>query len=177
MSHEIQDPDAPVGVAAHERSVSARTMELVVAGALMALAAVIMWDSWRIGARWGDDGPGAGYFPFRVGVILFAVSAATFFTKLRDASAAGVPFVERAQLSLVLQVFVPTLVFVALIPFLGIYVAGAIFIAYFMIRLGSYGAHVAAPVALGVPAALFVLFEVWFLVPLPKGPLEAAFGY
>lgn len=177
MSHEIRDPEAPAGAEAHARSVSARTMELVVAGALMAVAAVIMWDSWRIGARWGADGPGAGYFPFRVGVILFAVSAATFVLKWRDAAEAGVPFVERAQLSLVLQVFVPTLVFVALIPFLGIYVAAAAFIAYFMVRLGRYGPQIAAPVALGVPAALFVLFEVWFLVPLPKGPLEAAFGY
>jgi hypothetical protein len=33
------------------------------------------------------------------------------------------------------------------------------------------------PVAIGVPLMLFMMFEVWFLVPLPKGPLEAALGY
>jgi putative tricarboxylic transport membrane protein len=24
---------------------------------------------------------------------------------------------------------------------------------------------------------LFVMFEIWFLVPLPKGPIETALGY
>jgi putative tricarboxylic transport membrane protein len=177
MAHEIEDPTPP-GAHAAERTVSTRTMELVVAGALMAVSCVIMWDSWRIGARWGDDGPGAGYFPFRIGVILFAASAITFAMKARDAAGeAGVPFVERSQLALVLQVFVPTVVFVLLIPFIGIYVAAAIFIAYFMMRLGRYKARMAAPVAVLVPLALFVLFEVWFLVPLPKGPIETALGY
>jgi len=28
-----------------------------------------------------------------------------------------------------------------------------------------------------VPFALFLLFEIWFLVPLPKGPLEEFLGY
>jgi hypothetical protein len=28
-----------------------------------------------------------------------------------------------------------------------------------------------------VPLVVFVVFERWFLVPLPKGPLEALFGY
>jgi hypothetical protein len=32
-------------------------------------------------------------------------------------------------------------------------------------------------VALGVPLAFFLVFERWFLVSLPKGPLEAFFGF
>ena len=28
-----------------------------------------------------------------------------------------------------------------------------------------------------VPIALFILFEIWFLVPLPKGPIEDLLGY
>ena len=157
--------------------VSTRTMELVVAGALMACAVLIMWDSWRIGARWTDNGPGGGYFPFRIGVILFVVSAATFVMKLRGSSGGDLPFLDYSHLRLVLQVFVPTAVFVALIPFLGLYVAAALFIAYFMLRLGRFPAYKVAPVALLVPIVLFLLFEVWFLVPLPKGPIEEAFGY
>jgi hypothetical protein len=42
---------------------------------------------------------------------------------------------------------------------------------------GKYGALPTASVALGVPVALFLLFEIWFLVPLPKGPLEHLLGY
>jgi hypothetical protein len=160
-----------------EHTVSTRVMDLVVAGMFMALAVVIMWDNWRLGATWGADGPGAGYFPFRVGAIMFAVSAITFVMRLRAGGAEHDAFVDRSQLKSVLQVLIPTVVFVVAIAFLGIYVAAAIFIAFFMAWLGKYPVTKIAPIALLVPAALFVMFEVWFLVPLPKGPLEAAFGY
>jgi hypothetical protein len=31
--------------------------------------------------------------------------------------------------------------------------------------------------AVGIPVATFLIFEKWFLVPMPKGPLEAWLGY
>ena len=37
-------------------------------------------------------------------------------------------------------------------------------------------AKVALPVAIGVPLFFYAVFERWFLVLLPKGPLERAFG-
>ena len=64
-----------------------------------------------------------------------------------------------------------------LLASIGIYVAGALFIAFFMWRLGKYPLHIAAPVSVLIPVALFFLFEVWFLISLPKGPLETALGY
>ena len=61
-------------------------------------------------------------------------------------------------------------------PALGIYVASAIFIALFMKWLGKYAWPMTIGVSVGVPVVFFLLFEVWFKVPLPKGPLEAALG-
>ena len=63
------------------------------------------------------------------------------------------------------------------IGFLGLYVSSAIFIAFFMAWLGKYPLYKIVPVAILIPVALFFMFEVWFLVPLPKGPLETALGY
>ncbi len=164
----------------HDRSqytVSQRSMELVVAALFMAVAALVMWDNWRIGARWGTDGPESGYFPFYMGVIMFVASLATFVINLVTKHPDLKTFVERSQLVLVLRVLIPTIVFVVLIHFLGIYVAAAIFIAFFMTWLGKYPIYKVVPIAIGVPVMLFMMFEVWFLVPLPKGPLEAALGY
>jgi hypothetical protein len=73
--------------------------------------------------------------------------------------------------------FIPMLVYVAGIALLGIYVASALLIAFFMIRHGRYRWPLTAAVSLGVPILLFLVFERWFLVPLPKGPLEALVGY
>ncbi len=161
----------------NEHTVSTRVMELVVAGLLMLVATVVMIDSRRAGAGWGDFGPGAGYFPFFIGLIMFVSSAVTFlvhiFTKQPDLS----DFVERSQLWLVLQVLVPTAGFVVLTGFLGIYVAAAIFITFFMVWLGRYRITRALPIGAAVPIFLFWLFEIMFLIPLPKGPLETALGF
>jgi hypothetical protein len=86
-------------------------------------------------------------------------------------------FVERAQFRDVLKVLVPAAVFVALIGYIGIYVASALFIGAFMRWLGRFRWRTIAIVSVAVPLALFFLFEIWFLVPLPKGPLEDFLGY
>ncbi len=159
-----------------EHTVSTRLMELIVAGLFMATAALIMYDNWRIGARWADEGPQAGYFPFRVGVIMFIASAVTFGVNLL-ARTPSASFVERSQAKQVLQVLIPTAVFVGTIGFLGIYVSAALFIIFFMWWLGKYPVYKILPIAIIIPIVLFFMFEVWFLVPLPKGPLEDALGY
>jgi len=84
--------------------------------------------------------------------------------------------VSREELKKILTVLVPTTIYVALIAFLGLYVASTLYIAYFMRRLGEYSWLTIVPVAAGVSIAFFLVFEIWFQVPLPKGPLEAALG-
>ena len=160
---------------------SIRTAELVMAGLFLAFGALVMWDTRRLGASWGDDGPQAGYFPFYIGLFIVISSAANIFRALNLGNAGRASFVEWGQLRMVLQVTVPSVVYVALIanPWfsLGIYLASAIFIAFFMWHLGKYGWMKIAPVSIGVVAFFFFMFELWFKVPLPKGPIEAAFGF
>ncbi|MGQ9371970.1 tripartite tricarboxylate transporter TctB family protein [Azospirillum sp. ST 5-10] len=169
MEHETES-SAPV--------VSNRVMEIVVAGLFAAVSIIVMMDSSRIGAGWASDGPQAGYFPFYVGLVMFVSALAIMGTAIfKQTNADSGTFVERHQLALVLKVLVPSAIFVALIAFLGIYVAAAIFIAFFMYWVGKYPIQTIIPIAVGVPVALFVAFEIWFLVPLPKGPVEAMLGY
>jgi hypothetical protein len=160
-----------------EHTVSNRAMELVVAGLFIAASIVVMYDNWRIGARWLEDGPQAGYFPFYIGLIMFIASVVTFVANLASTAGGSASFVDRTQLKQVLQVLIPTIVFVILIGFIGIYLASAIFIAFFMSWLGKYAFYKIVPIAIVVPLFLFLMFEIWFLVPLPKGPIETALGY
>jgi hypothetical protein len=160
-----------------ETTVSRRAMELIVAAGFMAGAVVVMVDSWRIGAGWAFDGPQAGYFPFYVGLIMFIAGAVTFLTHALTRTPELSNFVSRSALWLVLKVLVPTVAFVILIGYLGIYVAAGLYIAFFMIWLGRYSLWKALPVGIAIPIVLFWVFEIAFLIPLPKGPLEAALGY
>jgi hypothetical protein len=131
----------------------------------------------RIGAGWAFDGPEAGYFPFYIGLIMFISSAMIFLTQIVTKTPDRTNFVDRSALWLVLRVLAPTIVFVVLIGYLGLYVAAGLFIIFFMWWLGKYPLLKAVPVGVVIPAILFWVFEIAFLIPLPKGPLEAALGY
>jgi hypothetical protein len=160
--------------ASQERAAfSYRLAELAVAGFIFALGAIVMADSWRLGAKWASDGPQTGYFPFYVGLMLCAASVINFIRGLLIDKEKNRAFVEVGQLKLVLSVLVPSSVFVALVSWLGIYVSSILYIAFFMRWLGKYPWWKVLLVSFGTMAAFYVIFEIWFLVPLPKGPVEA----
>jgi len=158
-------------------TVSYRSMDAFVALCFMAVAAVVMWDSARVGAGWVSDGPQAGYFPFYIGLIMFISGAGVLVMALLTKKPNLTTFVEKGQLVSVLRVLIPTAIYVGVMPSIGLYVSSAVFIAVFMLWIGKYSLLWAIPVSLGVPLFLFVLFEIWFLIPLPKGPVEAALGF
>jgi putative tricarboxylic transport membrane protein len=153
------------------------TMDLVVAAILMAVGAVVMAGSYELGAGWSPNGPESGYFPFYIGALILLSSTATLLVTLFTKSPDRTPFVESEQFKRVLQVLIPSFIFAIAIDYIGIYVAGGLFIACFMWWLGKYPLPKVVMVGVLVPLTLFIVFEVWFLVPLPKGPLEAYFGY
>jgi hypothetical protein len=158
-----------------EATVGARWPELGVAAFLMVLGAIVIVDSLRVGIGWADDGPRSGYFPFYIGCLLLGSSGWVFASQLWRWRRDHAVFAERGQLKMVVAVLVPMVVYVALMVWLGIYVPSAALIAYFMLRYGRYR-WITLPVAIGVPVVFFLVFERWFLVPLPKGPLENWLG-
>jgi hypothetical protein len=160
------------------RSTALRTRgpELAVAALLLAISALVITDSLRVGIGWADDGPRAGYFPFYIGLLLAASSAWVLLAQLGRWARDTEEFASRQQIGLVVSVLVPMTVYVALIFATGIYIASALLIGFFMVRHGKYKARLAAAVAIAVPLFFYAVFERWFLVPLPKGPLERLLG-
>jgi putative tricarboxylic transport membrane protein len=153
-----------------------KSAEMAVAAFIFLLGAIVVYDSVRLGARWGDDGPQAGYFPFYIGLILCASSAMNLVRAVLDRRDRDRTFIEVGQLKLVLTVLVPSAIYVGLIGWTGIYVASAVYVAFFMRRLGKYPWWKVAAVSIGNSVAFFLIFEIWFKVPLPKGPVEALLG-
>ena len=160
----------------NSRGVGSRLVELVVAFGLFVVGVVVIVDSQRLGAGWADDGPQAGYFPFYLGLLVCAASVINFIQALRIRAKQDRVFVRADEFKLVLSVFLPTLAYVGLIAWLGIYVASTLFIGFFMRWLGRYGWPMLIAVSVGVSVVFFCVFELWFKVPLPKGPLELWIG-
>ena len=153
-----------------------RSVEIGVAAAVALFALVIIFGSIQAGIGWGAEGPKAGFFPFYIGLLILVSSGINLAQILRERFE-GQLFADWGQLRQVLSVLVPTTIYVALVPWIGIYVASVLLIAVFMKWLGRYGWGMVAAVSIGVPLVTFVVFEKWFLVPLPKGPLETALGF
>jgi hypothetical protein len=164
-----------------DAGISKRAVEIGVAVLLFAFGATVVIDSYRLGASWGSDGPESGYFPFYIGALICLSSLATLAqvlvadVKAREGGFSGAvarvrsQFVSWPALRQVLSVLLPAIVYVFFVQMIGIYVASAVYIAVFMVWLGKYSPVKSALVGLCVTASIFVLFEVWFKVPLYKG--------
>jgi putative tricarboxylic transport membrane protein len=155
-----------------------RTVELVAAGFFALVGAVVIYDSFRTGFKWSTDGPQPGYFPFYIGLFMILASLYQVVQTVRQWSAqSNDEFASREQLRLVLAMFIPIVFYGVGVWLLGLYVASLIYIAAFMVWQGKFSLVKSMSVALAVVVTLFVLFELWFHVSLPKGPIEAMLGY
>jgi putative tricarboxylic transport membrane protein len=152
-----------------------RVADLITASVLMLLGGAVVYDAVRLGIGWESDGPRSGFFPFWLGVLLMAMCLAVLVQAARRPTTR--PFVRREQVGPVLKVLWPALAAVILMQWVGLYVASAVYIAFYMRWIGRHSWVTVIALAVGVPLVTFVVFERWFLVPMPKGPLEAWLGY
>ncbi len=153
------------------------TAEAIVSIGIFSVGVLMMIDGSRVGSGWAFDGPMPGYFPFRIGAILCISSLVILLRTRSRKQCRDKVFVTWERFRLVLKVLVPTVLYVLVTQLVGIYVASAVFIGAFMRMNGGFPWLKIGLIIACITVTLFFMFEVWFLVPLPKGPLESLFGY
>ncbi len=154
-----------------------RPVEMATMATVFAFAVLMAWDNHRTGAGWESTGPEAGYFPFYVSLILAGACLWGFISEAMKRALPDEPFVRRAQFKRVMQVFVPTLLYVPVTQWLGLYVASFLLITGYMIVAGKLRAWISIVTGLVFSVAMFLTFEIAFDVIMPKGPLERLLGY
>jgi len=156
-----------------------RKADTVCAIILLIGAAVVAGEGLRLGIGWSTDGPQSGFFVFYLGLALGLASAVVLGQAilLTDAPLYRKPFVGAGQLTPVVKVAVPAAAMVLLTYFVGLYVAGALYLGVYMRWIGRHSWALTVLLAVAIPTVTFLIFEVWFLVSMPKGPLEAYLGY
>ncbi len=174
MEIVVDDPTAPDDNS--PAVTSKRTVDLIVSLLLMAFAILMAWDNWKTGASWDSSGPQAGYFPFYLAIILGGAALFGFVKTLMDPSSADSAFVTRAQFGRVMVVLAPTFLFCLALKFLGLYVSSFLLIAGFMGFVGKITWWKSILTAFVFTAVMFIVFDVYFDVLMPKGPLEALIG-
>ncbi len=171
----VDDPTAPSDSSPAVTTI--RTVEVAVYMLLLALALLLGFDNWRSGMGWAKDGPQSGYLPFYLCVILAGAALYGLGVAFARRSRPTTTFVTRDQLRRVLQVFVPTLLFCLFTQWLGLYVASFLLVAGFMRIIGRIALWKSLLTSFLFAVIMFATFEVAFDVIMPKGPLEAAFGF
>ncbi len=152
------------------------TAELGIAMVFIVAGALIVNGSLEQGVGWTPTGPESGYFPLRIGWLIVAVGVIQSGIAIAMARR-GVAdpsrresFLRRDRLKPLLQVFLPTVAYIVAVPWLGLYIASALFIAGFMWWHGRYRWR-ALPTGIAVCAVFYLLLEGWFQVELYKGPV------
>ena len=152
-----------------------RTADIVTASVLLLLGGLVGADAVRLGIGWGTDGPRSGFFPFWLALVLVVCCVIVIAQAARRDTRE--PFVTWERMRLVLKVLWPATAMVALTHVLGLYVTAGLYLGFYMRWVGRHGWRSVLALSIVVPVAAFLVFELWFLVPMPKGPLEAWLGY
>ena len=152
-----------------------RTADLATAAILLVLGLVVLGDAMRLGFGWGTDGPQSGFFPFWMALLMVVSCAFILLQAVRRP--AGEAFVTREQIRPVLAVLAPATAMVLLTQFIGLYVASGLYLGFYMRWAGRHSWPAVIALGVGVPVVIFLIFEQWFLVPMPKGPLEHWWGF
>jgi putative tricarboxylic transport membrane protein len=154
-----------------------KSAELAVAALFFIFGAIVISDSVRLGFGWQEvHGPRPGYFPFYLGLLICISSVVNFVRALRVEPAKNKTFVQVGQLKLVLAVLIPTAIYAVLVTWIGIYASSVLFIGFFMRWLGKYPWWKVVAVSVLTVVVFYAIFEIWFKVPLPKGPVESLLG-
>jgi hypothetical protein len=155
--------------------VSRTTMEIATALATAAAGAAVMWGAVEHEIGWGDAGPAAGYFPFRIGALIVLGSLANLVLAVLRGQE-GAVFLTREQGKRVLSFALPLIAFVIVSLWLGLYVGATLYLFFTMVFQGGYRPLFALAVAFGTAVVMRLVFPMWFKVPLLTGPLEAVLG-
>jgi hypothetical protein len=156
----------------------------MIAAAIMAMSVYFMWHATVLPIGWNGvtGGPGGGSFPFWLSAIMFVCAGGILVRSLMGRTAYSGNFFDPDTLQSVASVTVALIVTVAIMQWLGAYVAIPLFMLWYLRIFGRRGWAVTAILTIATPVALFFFFEVTLKILLPKGitepfflPLYAAF--
>jgi hypothetical protein len=153
-----------------------RKANLGVAIFLFLIGAIVMYDSVRLGFRWQPGfGPGAGYLPFYLSLGILICTGIILVKQIRQLLKEGIEGDKRlileGGLKPILWVLIPSTVMVVLVSIIGLHFAAAVFLFFYMRKVGEIGWLECALVSILFPVVMYATFDRFVLIPLPDGIL------
>ena len=155
-----------------------RKANLGVAIFLFLIGVIVMYDAVRLGFRWVPGfGPGAGYLPFYLALGIIICTGIFIVKQIRQLSKEGFVgdkrLIQEGGLKPILWVLIPSTVMVILTSIIGLHFAAFVFLFFYMRKVGDIGWLECALVSILFPVGMYLVFDRFFLIPLPDGMLGA----
>lgn len=146
-----------------------RPYEVGTAAAIVLIAAVAMFDSRRdLFFDLSASGIGPGFYPFWSAALMGVAAAILTYRALATALPSAGVFAGPDSVPSVLKLVVPMFAYAASLPWLGLYVATALFMGFYASYLGRYRWYRVIAIGILVPLAIYAVFEIGFKLTLPK---------
>jgi len=148
-----------------------RTADRIGAAVLLALAVAYTATAAGRYTYWTATGPGSGFFPLWLGLVLAVLSTLMLVSAVRrhDVGPAWLPRGHGAARLVVVGGV--TALFIALLPLLGMVLGTALFLGVLLRMLEGHSWRATIGVAVGAAVANWALFVLWLKVPFPVGVL------
>lgn len=146
--------------------------DLLTSCALLALSGFVIWESLQMPPS-ATFGPGPGFLPFWIGVILAGLAVILFLTawfRMNDPKESHI-FPTRKALTAVGLVLLGLALYTVLMEPLGFLANTLLFVAFLMAVVQRESFKVTAAVAVLTTAGLYIIFQVLLGITLPRSPL------
>ncbi len=144
-----------------------RSADRIAGAALLAAAVAFSVGALKYYTYWGPTGPGSGFLPFWLGIVLAVLAGFLLVSALgsRDAGASWLP--EGEGLKRLVVVLAVTTAFVALLQVVGMMLGTVLFLVALLRFLEGYRWVVTLGVAVAMAAVNYLVFTYWLRVPFP----------
>ncbi len=145
--------------------------DILVAVILLCFGLLVAWDAVRLGAGWGLEGPKAGFFPLLMSILVIGGCVIIIRQAITGKSSVkgDKPFVLPGGLRPVLIVVFPAVGMVLLTEVIGLYIAAMIYLAAYIRWVGEFRWRTVLLISIPIPLIFYVVFDKFFLIPLPMG--------
>lgn len=139
----------------------------VTASLLLASAVAFSAGALKYYPYWGEGGPGSGFLPFWLGVVMAALAVLLLVRKPIGGAVDWLPRGEGRKR--VLVVIGATAVFIAALKIIGMVLGTALYLIVLMRFLGRHRWPLTLAVAAGAAGINYLVFAYWLRVPFPEG--------
>ncbi len=156
-----------------------RVAELVMAIVLAIFSLAIMFKASELPTGWiPRSGPGPGAFPFWLGAAMLVCCVAIivrWWRRSSPPSRSEEPYFDSRSWHLFLIGAVPLAIMIGLIHVIGVYFSLPLYLLYYLRFVGGHKWPLTAAIAIVMPIATFLFFEIALRIELPKGFTEELF--